>query len=89
MTIGGNISLNSDKPAYPDIGNNVMLFSNAKVLGEAVIGNNVILSANSYVINENIPDNSIVFGSSPNLIIKNDKEKIESYMRRMWRFVKL
>ena len=86
VTVGGNISLRSGKLEYPTIGRHVILFSDAKILGESIIGDNVIISANSYIINEDIPDNSIVFGSSPNLIIKRDKEKVESCMKKIWRF---
>lgn len=79
VTVGGNGTM------YPVIGNNVMFYSNAKVLGNAHIGNNVVFSANSYVINEDIPDDCIVFGSSPNLIIKHDKNKVNSIMKEAWR----
>lgn len=92
VTIGGNITFddeninsNNGNIFYPVLGEHVLLFSNAKVLGNAHIGNDVIFSANSCVINEDIPDHSIVFGATPNLIIKHDVEKIEKYMRRIWR----
>lgn len=85
VTIGGNVSLNTGRITHPVIGNNVVFFSDAKVLGDVHVGNNVILSANSYVINEDIPDNSIVFGSSPNLVVINDAQKVERYMRQVWR----
>ena len=64
VTIGGN------KGKYPVIGRNVVLYSDAKILGNARIGNNVVISANSYIKDEDIPDNCPVFGVSPNLIIK-------------------
>ncbi len=85
VTIGGNISLENGNETYPILGEKVILFSNAKVLGNANIGNNVIISANACVINEDIPDYSIVFGTSPNLIIRHDVEKIEKCMRRTWK----
>ncbi len=85
VTIGGNVSLDKGALEYPTIGNNVVLFSNAKILGNSCVGSNVLFSANSYVINENIPDNSIVFGSSPNLVIKEDAKMVENEMRRIWR----
>lgn len=85
VVIGGNISLQGGNAIYPVLGDNIVFFSNAKVLGNVHVGNNVIFSANSYVINEDIPDNSIVFGSSPNLSIKQDAEKIEKYLKDLWR----
>lgn len=79
-TVGGSSGF------YPKLGHHVVMFSNSKVLGKAIIGNYVIFSANAYVINEDIPDNSIVFGSSPNLIIKTySKEFIAEKQSHFWR----
>ncbi len=70
-TVGGN------KGSYPNIGENVTMLSNSKVIGNSNIGNNVIISANTYIKDSNIPDYSIVFGQYPNLSIKKvDAEKI-------------
>lgn len=66
-TIGNN------KGVYPVIGENVKMLSNSKVIGNSRIGDNVILAANTFIKDENIESNSIVFGSSPNLIIKRNK----------------
>jgi serine O-acetyltransferase len=63
-TVGGN------KGKYPVIGENVKLYSGAKILGNSRIGNNVSISANTYVKDTDIPDNVTVFGSWPNLILK-------------------
>lgn len=67
-TVGGN--RHNGKLSYPVIGDDVMMYSDSKVLGESRIGSNVTLAANTYIINETIPDNSIVFGQSPKLVIK-------------------
>lgn len=55
---------------HPVIGDNVVMYSNSKILGNSKIGNNCKIAANCYIINQDIPDNSTVFGQSPNLIIK-------------------
>ncbi len=78
VTVGGNRK--ADRLYYPKIGENVILYSDSKVLGDVKIGNNVVISANTYIKDAVIPDNSIVFGSSPNLIIK---KKTESEMQEM------
>ena len=58
-TLGGT---GKDKyKRHPDLGNNVMVGSGAKVLGPIKIGNNVKIGANSVVL-ENIPDNVTVVG---------------------------
>lgn len=63
-TIGGN------KGYYPIIGNNVKMYSGAKILGNSIIGDNVSVAANTYIKDTNIPDNATIFGSSPHLVIK-------------------
>lgn len=46
---------------HPDIGNNVMVGSGAKVLGPIKIGNNVKIGANAVVL-KNVEDNVTVVG---------------------------
>ncbi len=58
-TLGGT---GKDKnKRHPDIGNNVMVGSGAKVLGPIKIGNNVKIGANAVVL-ENIESNTTVVG---------------------------
>lgn len=60
-TLGGT---GKDKyKRHPDIGNNVIVGSGAKVLGPIKIGNNVKIGANSVVL-KNIPDNVTVVRSA-------------------------
>lgn len=70
-TIGGN------KGKYPILGDNLKLYSGAKILGNSIIGNNVSVAANTYIKDINIPDDVTVFGISPNLIIKYIKYDVE------------
>ena len=87
-TIGGNRK--GDALYYPKVGENVVLYANATVLGNTLIGNNVIISANTYIINENIPNNCIVFGHSPNIIIKEHSEmKIKELTEHIWAWKRL
>lgn len=58
---------------YPELGENVYMYSNSGILGNCHIGNNVNLGAGCIVKNQDVPDNSTVFGQSPNLIIKTNK----------------
>lgn len=65
-TLGGT---GKDKyKRHPDIGNNVMVGSGAKVLGPIKIGNNVKIGANAVVLHD-IPDNVTVVGV-PERIVK-------------------
>ena len=75
---------------YPKVGENVVLYANATVLGNTLIGNNVIISTNTYIINENIPNNCIVFGHSPNIIIKEQSEmEIKELTEHIWAWKRL
>lgn len=58
-TLGGT---GKDKnKRHPDLGNNVMVGSGAKILGPIKIGNNVKVGANSVVLKD-VPENSTVVG---------------------------
>lgn len=82
-TVGGN--RHRGQLEYPTLGDNVILYANATILGKSLIGNNVIVSADTYLINETIPDNSIVFGKSPDIVIKTKSEsEIKQYTQHIW-----
>lgn len=70
VTIGEN-----EKKEAPKIGNNVIIYAGAKVIGNVVIGNNVIIGAGAVVV-KNIPDNAIVAGV-PAKIIRYREEKAD------------
>ena len=70
VTIGRSFGKND---GCPTIGDNVIIFANATLIGDIKIGNNVIIGANSVVLTD-IPDNSVVAGN-PAKIISNDVEK--------------
>ena len=82
-TIGGNRS--HGELFYPTLGDNVILYANATVLGDTHIGNNVVLSSGTYLLNERIPDNCIVFGKSPDITIKKKNEnQLKEYTQHIW-----
>jgi len=54
------LNINSDS-RYPIVGNNVTIFTGAKLLGPIVIGERCIIGANSVVM-ESVPDDSICVG---------------------------
>lgn len=60
------IGYNGDRA--PIIGNNVVIYAGAKVVGGVKIGNNVVIGANA-VVTKDIPNNSVV-GGVPARIIK-------------------
>ena len=58
-TLGGTGK--EKKKRHPDIGNNVMVGTGAKILGPIKIGNNVKIGANSVVLKD-VPDDTTIVG---------------------------
>lgn len=73
VTLGGT-GLKNEK-RHPTIGNNVVIGSGAKVLGNITIGDNSYIGSNAVVIKD-VPVNSTVVGV-PGRITKQDGKKIE------------
>jgi serine O-acetyltransferase len=63
------------------IGDNVILFSGAKVIGNVCIGNNVVVGANAVVLND-IPDNAVVAGVPAKIISYNGTKISRQYIER-------
>ena len=68
-TVGGTRDKNGNL-FYPELGENVRMYSNSSILGNCHIGNNVNIRAGCIVKNQDVPSNITIFGQSPNLIIK-------------------
>lgn len=58
---GGSMDNGRHSKRHPTIGNNVIIGTGAKILGNISIGNNVRIGANAVVL-KNIPDNSTAVG---------------------------
>ena len=61
----------------PTIGDNVVMYAGAKVVGNVQVGNNVVIGANAVVIKD-VPDNAVVVGV-PAKIVSYDASKITQY----------
>lgn len=59
----------------PEIGDNVVIFAGAKVLGNIKVGNNVLIAANAVVL-DNIPDNCIVGGIPAKIISRKTENAV-------------
>ena len=70
VTVGGNLASGGRGAEYPVFGDDVLLFSHAKVVGSCHVGSRVVISANAYVKDMDIPDDSIVFGQGRNVVVK-------------------
>jgi len=65
------VTLSGIKEQYqrPRLGDNVVIYTGAKVIKPVEIGDNCIIGAMS-LCNENIPANSMVYGIPPNVTVK-------------------
>lgn len=82
VTIGKNASIHQGVTigrvfagkynGVPTIGDNVVIFAGAKLLGKIHIGNNVVIGANAVVIKD-VPDDCVIAGV-PAKIISQDSQ---------------
>ena len=73
VTLGGTGLVKGKR--HPTIGNNVVIGTGAKVLGDITVGDNSYIGANAVVIKD-VPPNSTVVGV-PGRITKQDGKKID------------
>lgn len=71
-TLGGTGKRNNKNKRHPEIGNNVMVGSGAKVLGPIKVGNNVKIGANA-IVTKIVPSNVTVICA--NKIIRHKRKK--------------
>lgn len=68
VTIGR--SFNGKHAGVPTVGDNVVIFPGAKIIGKVTVGSNAVIGANAVVVND-VPENAIV-GGIPAKIISSD-----------------
>lgn len=57
------VTIGAKEGRYPTIGNNVIIYPGAKVVGGITIGDNVVIGANAF-ISKNIKDNGVAYGNN-------------------------
>lgn len=63
VTLGGKEVGDLEKNNYPTVGNNVIIYAGAKIVGHISIGDNAVIGANSVVITDVEPNT--VYGGIP------------------------
>lgn len=71
-TLYQQVTIGQKDNKYPIIGNNVVVYAGAKVLGHIKVGNNAIIGANAVIIND-VPEYGIAVGV-PARVINNKGE---------------
>lgn len=60
-TIYQQVTIGATEKGCPIIGDNVTIYSGAKIIGNVIVGDNVIVGANA-VVTKNVPCNAVVAG---------------------------
>lgn len=88
VKIGKNVSIHQGvtlgrvfagkKAGVPIIGDNVVIFAGAKVIGNIHVGNNVVIGANAVVVND-VPDNAVVAGVPAKIVSMDSAKCFDQY----------
>jgi len=73
VTLGGKQIGDAKQLNYPTVGDNVVIFAGAVVVGKIRIGNNSIIGSNAF-IQKDIPDGATCVGVPGRVIFKSNKE---------------
>lgn len=68
-TLYQQVTLGQKEGKFPTVGNNVLIYPGARIIGDIHIGNNVVIGTNAVVLKD-VPDNCIVAGVPAKIIGK-------------------
>ena len=78
VTLGGTGKHEGKR--HPTLGNNVLIGTQATLLGPINIGNNVKIGAETVIINHDVPDNCTIVGA-PGKIVKQNGRKVNKELK--------
>ena len=95
VKIGKNVSIHQGvtigrvfagkKAGVPTIGNSVVIFAGAKIIGNVNIGNHVVIGANAVVTND-VPDYCVVGGVPAKIISTDSRKCFDEYWSKVFAF---
>lgn len=66
-------SVGSDEDGiFPEIGENVILYAGASIIGHSKIGDNVVIGANSMILHRDIPANKVILAGYQRLNMRDN-----------------
>ncbi|HLA40274.1 MAG TPA: serine O-acetyltransferase EpsC [Candidatus Glassbacteria bacterium] len=74
VTLGGTGHFRGKR--HPTVGNNVLIGTQATLLGPINVGDNVQIGAETVIVNRDVPANTTVVGA-PGVIVKREGRKVE------------
>jgi serine O-acetyltransferase len=80
ITLGGTGKHQGKR--HPTIGDNVLIGTNATLLGPIRIGSNVKIGAETVIINHDVPSNSTVVGA-PGVIVRLNEKKVKIKLKSL------
>lgn len=66
---------------HPTIGDNVLIGTQATLLGPLVVGSNVKIGAETVIINHDVPKNCTVVGA-PGRVVKENNKKVDKALKK-------
>lgn len=70
-------SVGSDEDGvYPEIGEHVILYAGASVIGHSKIGDNVVIGANAMILNRDIPANKVILAGYQRLNMRDNNKHV-------------
>jgi len=70
-------SVGSDEEGvFPEIGEHVILYAGASVIGHSKIGDNVVIGDNAMILNRDIPANKVILGGHKHLDMRENTKHV-------------
>lgn len=64
----------------PKVGDNVVICTGSKLIGDITVGNNVVIGAGAVVVKD-VPDNAVVAGVPAKILSMDGEEKVKAWKR--------